>query len=277
MNVIALPVSYTPSASSVVRTVLHHGLRSALRSRGVLIFGIAMFLVAEAVLRLAGSGSRAMVSMLQVVLLVVPLVSMTFGVIAWHASREFNELLLTQPVDRRSLFTGLYLGLVTPLAGAFLIGASLPFLIHRAITPDALPLFFALIGSGVALAFVFGGLAILIGVLIDDRLRAVGIALMVWLLLTVAYDGLVLLVATTLADYPLERPMLALTLANPVDLARVLIVLQSDNAAMMGYTGAVMSRFLGSAAGTTLALAAMAVWILLPALAGRRAFARRDF
>ena len=277
MNVIALPVSYTPSPSSVVRTVVFHGLRSAFRSRGVIIVAVAMFLLTEAVLRLSGSGTRAMASLLNVVLLVVPLVSMIFGVIAWHASREFNELLLTQPVDRRSLFTGLYLGLVTPLALAFLLGVSMPFLLHRSLTAEALPLFFTLVSSGVGLSFAFSGLAILIGVLVDDRLRAVGIAMIVWLLLTVAYDGLVLLVATTFADYPLERPMLALTLTNPVDLARVLIVLQTDSAAMMGYTGAIMSKFLGSAAGTAAAIVGMLVWILLPAWAGRRAFARRDF
>ena len=46
------------------------------------------------------------------------------GIISWHASREFNELLLTQPVRRRSLFVALYLALVLPLAVPFWCGSS---------------------------------------------------------------------------------------------------------------------------------------------------------
>jgi Cu-processing system permease protein len=270
----------TPDAAPpvpVIRTVLRHEVRSLLRQRGVLIFGAAMLLITEAVLRLAGSAPRALVSLLNLVLLVVPLVTIMLGVISWHASREFNELLLAQPVARRSLFTALYLGFILPLAAVFAVGLLVPMVAHRAITPDVLPLLLATLAGGVALTLVFGGLALLVGVLVEDRLRGVSIALGLWLAMTVAWDGLMLLVATTFAEYPLERPMLWLTTVNPVDLTRTMIVLRSDSAALMGYTGAVMARFLGSGLGTAAAVAGLGLWILLPAWAGRRAFERRDF
>jgi len=263
--------------SGVVGTVLRHELRNLRHNRSVLFAAIGMFIITEVVLRLAGTAPRALVTMLNLVLLIVPLVGLMIGVISWHAAREFNELLLAQPVRRRELFNALYLALVLPLAAAFSLGLLFPLLLHRAVSPDDLPLLAAVLGSGVALTFIFGGLALLIGVRIDDRLRGVSVALAVWLVLTVAYDGAVLLIATMFSDYPLERPMLLVTLFNPVDLSRTLIVLQSDTAALMGYTGAVMNRFLGSGRGTAAALAGMAVWILIPAWAGRRAFERRDF
>lgn len=263
--------------STVVGTVLRHEVRTLLRNRGVLFVGASMLVVTESVLRLTGSGPRALITLLNLVLLIVPLVTIMFGVISWHASREFNELLLAQPVRRSALFTGLYVGLVVPLAVAFSLGLLLPFVVHRAITADAVALLLTTLTSGVALTFVFGGLALLIGVLVDDRLRGVALALATWLLLTVAYDGLVLMVATTFADYPLERPMLGLMLFNPVDLARTMIVMQSDTAALMGYTGAVMHRFLDSLQGTMAAAAGLLLWILIPAWAARRAFERRDF
>ncbi len=266
-----------PRVRSVVLTVVRHELRTILQNRAVLLFALTMLAVSESVLRLTGTGPRALVSMLNIVLLVVPLVTITFGVISWQASREFNELLLTQPVHRGALFAALYLKLVGPLASAFSVGLLLPFLLHRAVTPDVVALLLATLGGGIALTCVFGGLALLIGVLVEDRLRSLAAALSVWLLLTVAYDGVMLLVATTLSDYPLERPMLLLTLCNPVDLARALIVMQSDAAALMGYTGAVMHRFLGSLLGTLASLAGLLCWILVPAWAGRRAFERRDF
>lgn len=262
---------------SVIGTILRHEVRSVLRQRGVLAFGVGTLLLTEVVLRLTGSGMRALSSLLDLVLFVVPLVTLMAGIISWHASREFNELLLTQPVTRRSLFTGLYLSLVLPLASAFALGVLLPLALHRAIDAGSMPLMLATVGSGVALTFVFGGVALLIGVNIDDRLRGVMTGLMVWLLLTVGYDAVVLVVATTFADYPLEQPMLGFMLGNPVDLARSVIVLQSESAALMGYTGAVMHRFLGSAAGTLAATGGLLAWVLFPAWAARRGFDRRDF
>lgn len=262
---------------SVVRTVLRHEFRSVLRNRGVLAFGVGTLLLTEIVVRLTGSAPRAMSTLLNLVLLVVPLVSLMAGIISWHASREFNELLLTQPVKRTSLFMALYLALVLPLAGAFTLGVLLPLAWHRVVDPASTMLVATTVGSGLALTLIFGGLALLIGIRVEDRLRGVMTGLMVWLLLTVGYDALVLIVATTLADYPLERPMLGLMLFNPVDLARSMIVLHSDAAALMGYTGAVMSRFLGSTLGTVAAMAGLLTWIVVPMALARRSFERRDF
>lgn len=265
------------TSPSVIRTVLRHELRSVTRNRGVLVFGVGTLLLTESVLRLTGTAARTLTTLLDLVLLVVPLVTVMFGIISWHAAREFNELLLAQPVPRRSLFVGLYLSLVLPLAMAFTLGVLLPLAAHRAISPDSMALLFAMLGSGVALTFVFGGLALLVGIAVDERLRGVMLGLMVWLLLTVGYDALVLLVSTTWSDYPLETPMLGLMLGNPVDLARSLIVLHSDAAALMGYTGALLHRFLGSSTGTLAAVGGLLLWIGIPALLAQRAFSRRDF
>jgi Cu-processing system permease protein len=264
-------------ARSVVGTVLRHELRNVTRNRGVLLFGVGTLLLTESVLRLTGTAARTLTTLLDLVLLVVPLVTIMFGIISWHASREFNELLLAQPVQRRSLFVGLYLSLVLPLATAFGLGVLLPIAAHRAITPDSLALLGSMLGSGIALTFVFGGLALLVGIRVDDRLRSVMLGLMIWLLLTVGYDAVVLLVSTTWSDYPLEKPMLGLMLGNPVDLARSLIVLHSDAAALMGYTGAILHRFLGSATGTIAAIGGLLLWIGLPVWFAERAFAQRDF
>jgi Cu-processing system permease protein len=97
-----------------------------------------------------------------------------------------------------------------------------------------------------------------------------------WLVLALLYDGLVLLAVALLADYPVERAMLGAMLANPVDLARVVLLLQFDVAALLGYTGAVFARFFGGA-GLLVAAAALLAWIAVPLAAGARAFRRKDF
>jgi Cu-processing system permease protein len=66
-------------------------------------------------------------------------------------------------------------------------------------------------------------------------------------------------------------------LVDPVDLARSVIVLHGEAAALMGYTGAVMSRFLGSRIGAAAAAAGLLAWIVHPMHLARRSFERREF
>ncbi|NUS99150.1 MAG: ABC transporter permease, partial [Gemmatimonadaceae bacterium] len=89
-------------------------------------------------------------------------------------------------------------------------------------------------------------------------------------------DGRVLLGVMLLGDYPLERPLIAAMLANPIDLARVLLIMQFDVSALMGYTGAVFEKFFGNG-GIAVAIAALAAWVAAPVLLGARAFRKRDF
>ena len=66
-------------------------------------------------------------------------------------------------------------------------------------------------------------------------------------------------------------------IANPVDLARVLMLLRFDVPALMGYTGAVFERFFGGAGGTLAAISALVLWTVGPLLLGARSFRRKDF
>lgn len=257
--------------------LVRYVILDVVRNRWVLAYAFFFLVITDVLLRLGGSGPRAMLGLLNVVVLLIPLVTIVFGTIYWHGAREFNELLLAQPVARGTLFHGLFAGLVLPLSLAFVAGVTLPVLFERAADAETLSLLVRLIVAGCALTAVFGALAVLIAGLVDDRLKGLGIALGVWLMLTVAYDGLVLWVAMTYRDYPIEGAMLALSFANPVDLARVLLVLRFDVSALMGYTGAVMQRMLGTPAGIAAALGGLLAWTLIPGLFAQRAFRRRDF
>lgn len=262
---------------STIFKIMRYVLMDVLRNRWVIGYALFFVAVTDVLLRLGGSGPRALLSLLNVVVLLIPLVTIVFGTIYWHGAREFNELLLSQPVARTTLFHGLFAGLVIPLSVAFIVGVSIPVMVHRAADAETLPLLALMLVAGCALTAVFGALAVLIAGLVDDRLKGLGLALGVWLLMTVAYDGLVLWVAMAYQDYPLEGTMLALTFANPVDLARVLLVLRFDVSALMGYTGAVMQRLLGSPMGILAAVGGLAVWTIAPGLLALRAFKRRDF
>ena len=262
--------------SATVRHVLAFQARDVARSRWLAEYGIFFLAATEGLLRFTEGDARTMLGLVNVVLLVVPLVTIVFGVTYLHAAREFVELLLAQPVTRGRLFAGLYLGLTLPLAGAVLLGIGIPFL-FRGVEAGARGTLATLGAVAVILTAIFAALAFWIAVRTEDRLRGLGAAIAVWLGLAVLYDGVVLFLVSTFADYPLERATLAMTLANPVDLARVLLLLRLDVAALMGYTGAVFHRFFAGAAGTFVALGALATWTALPIALAGRAFRRRDF
>ena len=227
---------------NTILKVVRYELRNVIRNRWVIAYALFFFMTTELLLRLGGSTPRALLSLLNVVVLLIPLVTIVFGTIYWHGSREFTELLLAQPVRRGSLFHGLFAGLVLPLSAAFVAGVSIPLILHRGVSRESASLLVLMLVAGVALTAVFGAIATLIAGVVDDRLRALGVALGVWGLMTIAWDGLILWTTVAFANRPLEGPLLVMTFLNPVDLARVLLTLRLDISAMMGYTGAVFSE-----------------------------------
>jgi Cu-processing system permease protein len=252
------------------------GVRDIGRRRWLIAYGLFYFVLTDALFRFGGSGSRAAMSLANVVLGLVPLVSIVFGTMYLYHAREFIELMLAQPVGRRSLFVGLYGGIAIPLSATFVSGVAAPLAWHGGFQQAPGPVL-ALIATGVALTLVFVGLAFVIALACHDRTAGLALAILVWLGASVLYDGVVLLAVALFRDYPLERPLVAGMLANPVDLARVLLLLQFDLSALAGYTGAVFERFFGSAQGSLWSATALALWIAMPFAIGARQFAHKDF
>jgi len=262
---------------SALSLVLRAGLRDLARNRWLLAYAVALGLITESLFFFGGTGDQVVLSLLNATLLLVPLVALVFGLMHVYASREFIELLLAQPLPRRAVFSGLYLGLALPLAAAFLAGLGVPLAIHatRGGAPWVALGFLAL--AGVALTAAFAGIAMAIALRTDDRLRGMAIALGAWFGLAVGYDAAVLAMVSAFGDWPLERPLLVLMLGNPVDVARVLVLTALDASALLGYTGALFRKVFGSALGPSIAVAALMLWTVVPFVVARRRFLRRDF
>ncbi|QXD15996.1 ABC transporter permease subunit [Rhodocaloribacter litoris] len=256
--------------------IIKYELHDVVRSKWVAFYGVFFLLLTEGLLRFGGGEAKALLSLVNVVLMLIPLVGVLFGAMYLYNAREFIEMLLAQPVDRRSLFGGMYLGLALPLALGFAVGVGVPFAVRggAGAAGSALALLLAL---GVGLTFIFVALAFLLALGFEDRVKGLGAAVLVWLGFTVLYDGGVLLFLSLFAGYPLETPVLALMLLNPVDLARVALLMSFDVAALMGYTGALFQRFFGGTAGPLVAAGMLLLWLIAPFLAGLRCFVRRDF
>lgn len=276
---VAAPIRGTRAAmtGNSAMAIAQHEFRNVTRSRWLIAYCLFFLVLTDALLRFGGDEGRALLSIASVVLFVVPLVGLVFGTTYLYDAREFTELLLAQPVSRTRLFLGLFAGLLIPLAGAFVLGVTLPFLWHRALDAHGIVTLVVLCASGTALTSTFVGLAFLIAIRSADKVRGLGTAVGVWLMLSLLYDGVVLIVVAVFAEYPIERALLGVMIANPVDLARVLMLLRFDAGALQGYTGAVFARFFGGVIGMLISGAALITWATLPAYLGLRAFRRRDF
>jgi Cu-processing system permease protein len=200
-----------------------------------------------------------------------------FGALYYYSSREFIELLLALPLRRRSIFLGKYLGLSLALSASFLLGTLIPFFIFGLGHSAEIWNFGILLVAGVLLTFIFTGLACLLCISSESPIRGFGLALAAWLFLAVIYDGLFLLTLVIFEDYPLDRYALAMTLLNPVDLSRVLVMLKLDLSAMMGYTGAVFRKFLGTDQGMVVALVSLVLWAIVPLWLFIRRAGKKDF
>ena len=78
------------------------------------------------------------------------------------------------------------------------------------------------------------------------------------------------------SDYPLEKLTLALTALNPIDLARVSMMLQMDVSALMGYTGALFKEFFGSFWGTLFTGGILVLWVIVPLIWASAVFRKKD-
>ena len=255
--------------------IIKYQFRNVIRSRWLLGYTGFFLLASELLLRFGGDPTRALVSLMNVVLLMIPLVTIVFGTMYLYDAREFVELLLAQPIGRRQLFAGLYLGVTLPLALGFAAGVALPF----AFNPDQSrwPTLAALLIVGIALTFIFTALAFAISLRWDDRIKGLGVAIATWLVLGVVYDAFVLMAATMFSAYPLDKAMLALMIVNPIDLARTVLLMGFDISALMGYTGALFKQFFGTGLGMAVAGAALIGWVGAPVLYGDRSFESKDF
>lgn len=251
--------------------VIKYVFYDMLRTRFILLYTVFLFISTFAMFQLDSDSGKVILSLLNIVLMVVPLVSVVFTTIHFYNSYEFIELMLSQPVNRWVIFLGEYFAVALSLCFAFAVGVGLPMMVYGA-GLNALTLLY----SGMMLTLVFVSLAFLSSVLTRDKAKAIGIALLFWFYFSLIYDGLLLWITYSFADYPLEKITLALISFNPVDLARILMLLQLDISALMGYTGAFYKDFFGSGLGLIFSSGVLAIWVVVPVVIALQIFKRKD-
>jgi Cu-processing system permease protein len=254
-----------------MKTIIKYVLLDLLRNKIILVYTIILAVLAVSVLSLDSNPSKGLLSLLNVTLLFVPIITILFATIYFFNSIEFTELLLSQPIKRQKVLLAEYFGVALSLAAAYAIGVGLPLLFLVSGTESLV-----LVLAGVLLTLIFSSLALLIFVKSKDKTKGIGIAIVVALFFALIFDGLLIAFIFSFSDYPIDEVVVGIIAFNPIDLARVLMLLQLDAGVLMGYSGALFQKFLGSALGSMFSLACMLFWVTVPLLLSVRIFRRKD-
>lgn len=270
---------------SVVAAIAVKELRDAARSRWLSGF-IGAFLALGAALMAAGAMGaafggaagfgRTTAALVNLVLLVVPLMGLTAGALAFSLERERGTLegLLVLPVRSEELFWAKFAGIAGALAAAITLSFGLLGLglaarggLHHAAA------YAGCLGATLLLAAVSLALGLLLSARAQRVATALGWALLLWLALVFAGD--LGLLGTSLAVRLPPGALLASAWLNPLSLYRLLAI---DAAAagldILGPAGRCAQDVLGGWLRPA-ALLGLAAW-LAAALAAARGLFRRD-
>src|SRR6185503_21092848 len=172
-------------------------LYDIVRNKVMIAYTLFLFIASMSFFQMEENSSKAVLSLLNIVLIVVPLVSLVFSTIHWYNSYEFIELMLTQPISRRKVLFSEYAGVSLSLVTAILIGIGVPILVYNFNSTGISLLLVACL-----LSLVFTSIAFLASVKSKDKARGIGIALLLWFYFALIFDVLILLILFSFSDYP---------------------------------------------------------------------------
>jgi len=269
---------------SMLALFAHQELLLALRSRWTQIFAAVFAVLAFAVaaggyVLSGGHGvqdfARTAASLVQLVLLLVPLTALVIGVHSLAPEQGAAELLFSQPVARRTILLGKLLGLFEALAAAQAIGfGAAGTVVYSQAGGEGASGFLLLVAASLVTTAVFLGLAALLaaGAVGRRRLRALALALVVWFVALVLVDLAALGLASLLPSGTASRVLILASVLNPVGAVRTGALLAIEGTAAFGAASLALLRFTHGGWGAFLLLgSSLLFWLVAPTwLAVRR-------
>ena len=257
--------------------ILQYSFYDLVRSRWSYVYFAFYLVLGFALLFLNSSVSKSVITLMNIIIVLTPMIGTIFGVMYFYSAREFTELLLAQPIKRSTIFLGQYLGVALSLTLSLVLGLGVPFMVYGVFQSSEIWNFGLLLISGSFLTFIFVAIASNIALMHENKIKGFGYAIFIWLFMAVIYDGLFLISLVIFENYPLDKFSLVATMVNPIDLSRILILLKLDISALLGYTGAVFQKFFGTNTGMFASIGILFIWTAIPVYFIKRISAKKDF
>lgn len=286
MSTIGLTSARRRMELSVIAAIARKEIRDSLRNRWFILYTVAFAVLALALawLSRAGTGSvglagfgRTAASLINLVMIIIPLMALTAGATSLASERERGTLayLLAQPVSRVEVVLGKYLGLAAALLGSIAAGFGISGLAIaiRSGSSEAI-VFLRLVVAAYALALAMLAVGFVISSFARRTSSATGAALFLWLALV--FLGDLGLMGTALAFRLGVQDLFHLSLINPLQVFRM-AALESVSASMdvLGPAG----QYATAKYGTSLPwifVAVLAAWIAVPMALAHVIFLRKS-
>jgi Cu-processing system permease protein len=270
---------------AIIWTLAQKELRDALHNRWFVLYTLSFVVLSTALsyLALAGAGmaglagfGRTSASLINLILLIVPMMALTIGAQSLAGERERKTLtyLLAQPIDRIEIFLGKYLGLALSLLAALALGFGLAgwlIALNGAGDPTA---YLQLLALAFALSLIMLGIGSLISVSTNRTGVAVGISLFLWLAFVFLGD-LGLMGTSVVLRIPIAN-LFWLALANPLQVFKMAAIVNIRSTLdVLGPAGIYAIQRFGDNLWLLFA-AVLALWTLLPAALAAIQFSHRS-
>lgn len=237
--------------------------------------GVALInLRSMSVLGLRGVGA-VVDGLLAVGLLVPPLfgILLASGVVSGSREQGSLAMVAAQPVSRRAIAWGIYIGVTATVWASVAIGIGLAAVVTApAVTATDLPRLAVAAGATLLAGTAGVGLGVLVSTLSGGRAQATAIAVAVWFLIALGID-VVLVTFTPVGIGPMG--MTAVTIANPIAALRTLALLATDPTAL-GPFQVFLEERLGMGLSLALFTSALLAWLIAPVGAASWSLRRRD-
>jgi Cu-processing system permease protein len=269
----------------VARKEIQEGLRNRwVLATTLLLAGLALSLTFLGSAPTGTVGVRALdvviVSLSSLTIFLLPLIALLIShdAIVGEMERGTMLLLLSYPVGRWQVLLGKFVGHLSILAFATLLGygAAAGALAATGAEIDAVSwtAFASMVGSSILLGAAFIAVGYLVSALVRERGTAGGIAIGIWLVFVLIYDMALLGMLVVDQGRTLSGGILnALLLLNPADAYRLFNLTGSAGvSAFSGMAGIAQTATLSP----TVLLAALAAWTLVPLALAAIAFSRRE-
>jgi len=205
-------------------------LRESLRNKWLIFYAVGFaalaFALSQASLASAGYNGlggfgRTAASLINALLLFVPLLGLSVGASAIANDREKGSLayLMAQPVNRAEIFFGKALGSGVAVTGALAIGFGLAAIALATAGDGDAGAYIAMTIFTILLSLASLGLGFLISTLTRKGATAIGAALLLWLGLV--FFGDLGIVGITLSLRPAPNTLLAMLLINPLQIFKL--------------------------------------------------------
>ena len=109
--------------------ILKYCLSDLMRSHWILFYFLFYLLIGFGLLLINTSFSNTIITLLNIIIVLSPLISSVFGITYFYNSKNFTQLLLAQPIDRKKIFIAQYLGVSFSLSLSLILGLSIPFIL----------------------------------------------------------------------------------------------------------------------------------------------------